>query len=149
MRFNDIYNRYSNKANNFMTAIVDGDFPASGSFYEVGDANSFVFEVYAGTLDSEITCQVQQDTGATATASIKNVTGAVAVIAATDDNKWVRIEVEVAKLDIANGFNYVTLDVSGVAGGNDYLCITFAKKLPRHAPVTQPTDLDTDVLIAG
>lgn len=148
-RNNDIYNRYLSKENDFMTAIVDGYFPASASFHAVGDARTFVFMIFAGTLNSELVCQVKQDTGATATANIKDITGAVVTIEATDDNKWARIEVEVAKLDIDNDFNYVTLDVSGAGGGDDYLCIAFAKKLPRSAPVTQPTNLDSDVLVAG
>ena len=140
---------YVNPANNFNTAITDGNFPASASYIDVAQFEKFVFAIRPGTLDSALTCQVKQDTSATETAGIKNITGAVVVVGTTDDNEFVTIEVEVRKLDINNGFRYVTLAVSGAAGGNDYLDILFIGLNPDAVPVTQPAAYSSAVIVAG
>lgn len=149
MRNNQYENVYTLKCNNFGTAIVDGKFPASGSFIDVSNFVHFCFKIFVGGLDSALTCQVEQDTSATQTGAIKDITGAVVVIADDDDNQWVIVEVETARLDIANGFRYVTLDVTGAAGGNDSLCVVFEGWMVRHAPVTQSANYSQHVLIAG
>ena len=149
MRNNVYENEYIEKANSFMTAIADGNFPASVSYIDVSNYESFTFYLFAGTLDSALTCQVRQDTSATETASIKDVTGALVVVGTGDDNEWGVVEVETAKLDIANGFRYVTLAVSGAAGGNDYLCIVLRGGRARRVPVTQPAGFSAHVLVAG
>lgn len=137
------------KENNFNTGLVDGKFPASGSFENVSDYTHFAFAIFLGTLDSALTAQVQQDTSATQTGSIKAITGAVATLAATDDDKWATIEVETAKLDIQNSFHFVTLDITGAAGGNDYAAIVFMAWNARHAPVTQVANYDQAIEIMG
>lgn len=145
-----IDNHYLLKCNDFNTAIVDGDFPPSTTFIDVSEFERFVFLIHAGTLNSALTCQVQQDTSATVTASVKAVTSAVDIVGATDDNDLFAIEVQTSQLDLANGFRYVTLDVSGAAGGDDYLDILFIGVHPRRAPVTQPaTTLGNIVEVAG
>lgn len=140
---------YLAPANNFNTAISDGNFPASASYIDVAQFEKFVFQIRAGTLDSALTCQVKQDTSPTETAGIKNITGATVTVGATDDNKLFTIEVEVRKLDINNGFRYVTLAVSGAAGGNDYLSINFIGINPDVIPVTQPATYASAVIVAG
>lgn len=148
MRITTLFEQvYFSPCNNFNTAIVDGSFPASGSFIEVGKYDRFVFEIRAGTLDSALTCQVQQATSASGTP--KDVTGAVVTVGATDDNQLFLIEVETRKLDINNSYNYVTLSVSGAAGGNDYLDIVFFGVNPGKLPVTQPTTVSTPAIVAG
>lgn len=137
------------KENSFNTGLVDGRFPASGSFEEVGNYTHFAFLIFLGTLDSELTAQVYQDTSATETGSIKVITGAVATLAATDDNKWASIEVETAKLDIQNSFHFVTLNIAGAAGANDYAAIVFMAWNARHAPVTQVANYDQAIEIMG
>lgn len=133
--------------NSFNTAIADGRFPASGSFIDVADMTRFVFQIKAGTLDSALTCQVQQ--AATVSGTPKDVTGAVCTVAATDDNTTWLIEVESRKLDISNGYRYVTLYVTGQAGSNDYLDINFFGVNTRAQPVTQPATTNTPVIVAG
>ena len=135
------------RCNNFNTAIVDGEFPASAAYINVSDFNRFVFLVRAGTLNSALTCQVQQATAIDSTA--KDITGAVAVVGAGDDNEVFLIEVECRRLDINNGYNFVTLDVTGAAGGDDYLDILFIGVNPASVPVTQPTGTNTPVIVAG
>ena len=120
-----------------LTATV---YPASGSFIDMTNHRHIVFLVTVGALDSELTLQVGQDTSATQTASIKDVSGATVTIEATDDDQTFAIEVEDAKLDLANGFRYVTLSVAGAAGANDYAAITAIGWNERHEPVTQPSD---------
>lgn len=146
MRNNVYENLYVEKCNAFNTALVDGDFPASGSYIDVSNFTHFAFLVAAGTLDSELTLQVQQ--AEAADGSTANITSATATIAADDDNQWGVIEVEVAKLNLATD-RYVTLDVAGAAGGNDYACIFFIGWNARHAPVTQPANFSFHTLIAG
>lgn len=129
------------KCNNFGTALADGDYlPASASFIDVSGLDRFAFVIGVGTLDTATTFAVFQDTSATATGSIKAITGASQVVAATDDNKWLTIEVTAANIDQDNSFRYVTLKASGPAGSNDFACVFFLGWNPRKAPVTQPSD---------
>jgi hypothetical protein len=138
---------YFKTCNNFNTAIADGEFPASGSYIDVADFERFVFVIRAGTLDSAMTCIVQQATAVNGTA--KDVSGATVTVGATDDNELWVIEVETRKLDISNAYRYVTLDVTGAAGSNDYLDIVFLGINPGSAPVTQPTGTNTPVMVMG
>lgn len=149
MRRNSGTTRYYLGCNSSNTAIADGNFPASGSYIDVSNYEEFDFQVKAGSLDSALTLQVYQDTSATQTGSIKVVTGATATIGATDDDKIFVIQVETAKLDIANGFRYVTLAISGQAGSNDYASVTFVGYNARHLPVTQPTTTSVVTPVAG
>jgi len=145
MRFTMSENVYMEGCNEFMTAITDGDFPSSGSFIDVSDYTHFAFLVHAGTLDSELTLQVQEHDSATGTAT--DVSGATATVEATDDNKGFLIEVEVAKLSADH--HYVTLDVSGAAGSNDYLDVWFLGWNTRHAPITAWSSMDTTTEVVG
>jgi hypothetical protein len=149
MKFELRDDMYMQTLNNFNTAIVDGKFPASGSFIPVGNYNSFAFCVRVGTLDSELTLQVYQDTSATQTADVKVITGATLTVAADDDNELQTIQVESDQIDINNNFHYVTLDISGAAGSNDYLDLIFLGVIPRTKPVTQHANYTTAVFIAG
>ena len=136
------------KCNNFMTAMVDGtNYPASGSFIDVGGFGNFGFLVEMGTTTTSCVFQVQQATGASATP--KSLSGATLTPTDTDDNYTFIIEAESARLDIANGYTHVSLDCSGAAGGDDYACITFLGWNPRHVPVTQGADVNTNVVVAG
>ena len=132
-------------ANNFGTAIVDGVFPASGSFVDLANFPWVMFIVRVGTLDSALVLQVHQDTSATQTASVKDVTGATLTVAADDDNELKVIEVQASQLDLANDFRFVTLDITGAAGANDFLDIIVVGRDARHKPVTQPATVTSDV----
>lgn len=127
---------------------ADAKYPASGSFEPVTEFESFAFLVHTGDVAGTATLQVEQDTGATQTGSIKNVAGAVQVLVAGDVNNWLTIEVESARLDIGNGFTHVTLDVSGgpalwEAG------IWFLAWRARGVPLTQDVNYKYQVLVAG
>lgn len=135
--------------NAFSTAIADGNFPASTAYIDVSNYEEFAFVVKAGSLNSALTCQVKQDTSATETAAVKNVTGAAATIGTTDDDDLFVIPVETANLDIANGFRYVTLAISGASGSDDYASVIFVGYNARHQPVTQPATTNLTTAVAG
>jgi hypothetical protein len=124
---------------NVEDALVEQNYPASGSYIDVTEFTHFGFLIQVGALDSALTPQIYQDTSATETASIKVITGAAESIAATDDDETFFIECESARLDIANSFRYVTLNMAGAAGANDYGAVTFVGWNAREQPVTQPT----------
>jgi hypothetical protein len=132
--------------NTHTTAIADGKFPASGSFIDVSDFERFVFVVDAGSLDSALTLQVEEATAADGTPT--DITGATATVGATDDGETFIIEVETRRMTLT-GKRYVTLDVTGAAGGNDYLSIMFYGLNKGSLPVTQPSGTNTPVIIAG
>jgi hypothetical protein len=132
---------------NVEDAIVDGQFPASGSFIDVSKFHRFAFLVMVGALDSALTCKVQQ--AAAINGVLKDVTSATVAIAANGDDKWYLIEVETNHLDSNNGYKYVTLDIAGAAGGNDYAAILFLGLNPGMAPVTQGADKGTIVSVVG
>lgn len=132
--FEDLYWKLLNTED----AIADGNYPVSTAYIDVSGFERFGFLIAAGALDTQMVFQVKQDTSATETASIKNITGATVTIAANGDDKYYWIEVETRKLDINNSFKYVTLNQAGAAGGNDYAAILFYG-VPAIKPATQPT----------
>jgi hypothetical protein len=133
--------------NSFGTALTASEYPVSGSYIEVGNFESFTFLIKVGTLTSELTCQVQQADAIDGTA--KDISGAVVVIEDDDDNQLVTIEVETAKLDLENDYHYVTLDVTGAAGSDDYADIIFLGRHPRRDPVTQVAAYSQGIEVMG
>lgn len=126
------------KSLNVETALVDGNYPASGSYLFVGDCTLFGWLIQAGALDDALTFQVKQDTSATQTGSIKDVTDAVKIVGATGDGKWYLIQVDPQALDMNNDFCYVTLNLSGATGLDDFAAILFFK-FSDVKPPTQPS----------
>jgi len=134
--------------NNFNTAIADGKFPVSGSFVEASPYPWWVFLIRVGTLNSALTAKVQQDTGATQTASIKDVPGATLTIAADDDNELQYIEFQVQSAFDLTGFTHFTLDIAGAAGADDYLDIILLGCHGKSRPITQGANV-SGVVVAG
>lgn len=132
---------------NVETALAVAEYPASGSFIDVSQYERFAFLIGVGALDTQVVAQVHQ--AATVNGATKDVTGATLTIAATGDSKWYLIEVQTNQLDLNNAYNYVTLDVTGPAGGNDYGCIFFFGFNPGEKPVTQGADKGSSVFIGG
>jgi hypothetical protein len=136
------------KCNNFLTALVDGtNYPASASFIDTSEFANVAFLIEMGTTTTACVFQVQQATGASATP--KNLTSATLTPTSDDDNTTFIIEFETARLDIANDYHFVSVDASGATGGDDYACITFLGFNPRNIPVTQGSDVSTNVVVAG
>jgi hypothetical protein len=128
-------------------ALVDASFPASGSYIDVSQYKSFVFLINAGALTSALSFQVQQATANNGT--LKDVTGAVVAVPANGDDKWYSIEVQASKLDINNDYRYVTLTMTGAAGGDDYADLLFFGINASLKPVTQGSDKGTIVSLVG
>lgn len=139
---------YVNMLEGGKDVLADANYPTSGSYIDVSEFERFVFLIGLDTIATP-DFAVQQDTSATQTASIKAITNAAKTDVVTgDDGKWFTIEVEVARLDIKNGFRYVTLTVSGT-GGADNAAIFFLGLRPRRMPVTQPANYLAAVVVAG
>lgn len=137
--YEDIF--WGNAQANPETAIADTTYyPASTLFFNVSGFEQFTYLIKVGGIDSATTFQVRQDTSATVTGSVKDVTGAVVVVGTGDDGEQFSITVNTDQLDVANGFIYVTLYATGAAGSNDYAAITFLAYGARNYPVTQTSN---------
>lgn len=124
---------------NTEVAISTANYPTSTSYIDVSGYRRFGFLIGVGALDSAMTFQVKQDTSATETASIKNITGATVTTGtsgAGGDNYTYFIECDASALDENNAFRYVTLAASG-ASGNDYASIFFLAWNGTEVPVSQ------------
>lgn len=131
----------------FGTAIAATTlYPASGSFISVRGLHRFAFFIRAGGLNSALTCQVQQ--AAAIDGTPKDITGAVKVVPADGDDKYYIIEVGCDRLDTNNGYDFVSLYVTGAAGSDDFLDITFLGFGDKQ-PVTQSSDVATPVNVVG
>ena len=142
----DVFIKQLNVEDALVTATY---YPASAAFIDVMDFDRFAFLVPAGVLDSATVLQVKQDTSPTVTAGVKDITGATLTIAADGDDKWYLIEVDTSELDSPNGFRYVSLYVTGPAGGNDYGAIMFFGFGKGEVPVTQGADRGDAVFVGG
>jgi hypothetical protein len=112
-------------------------YPATGSFLDTSGFRTNMFMIDLRDLADAIDVEVYQSTTA-ASAGAKAITGAAKTdIAATDDAKMLSIEVGTDQLDLANGFRYITLKVSGVSGSN-WIDIHVLQYKPGYQPVTQP-----------
>lgn len=121
---------------NVETALAAANYPLSGNYIDVSGYERFAFLIQVGATDSVLGFQVKQDTSATETASIKNITGATVAPGAGDDNTNFLIEVDCSQLDTVNGFKFVTLAATG-GTGNDYASVTFLAWAAHTKPVAQ------------
>lgn len=120
-------------------ALAAGKYPASGSFIDLSGVERVHVLVHVGALDTATTITVQSANAVDGTPA--DVDGTEFVIAATDDDQVVAITVETAAI-LANGSDhrYVTLDVAGATGDNDYADILFLLE-GEELPVTQDATL--------
>ena len=130
------------------TALAVAKYPTSGNFKRIGGKKRFGIMVIVNAVNSACVLQVQQATAANGTP--KNIDGAVKTIAAdgSDDGKWSIIEVDTAKMDINNGYQYITVDVTGASGSNDLATILLLEFAGDKIPVTQ-VDFDEAVNVVG
>lgn len=118
------------------------------SYIDVSDMDRFAFLLSIGNMTGTLDAQVVQATAAAGTGS-KNITGAVITqLGASDDNKQVLVEVEVAKLDINNDFRYVAITLTE-ASSTAQLADAWFIGVPKSAPVTQHADIDETVFVGG
>jgi hypothetical protein len=134
------------KAINVETVLAEATmYPASGAFIDVAKYHRFALVFLPGALANQQVFQVQQATANNGTP--KDVTGAALTIAANGDNKPCILEVDVAKLDVNNGYRYITLDNTGGATG-DYCAILFLG-FGAKVPVTQDANFGQFVKLVG
>jgi hypothetical protein len=146
----DLINTLFSEAMKIQQIFVGGeiaaqDYPASGSFISVRGMHRFAFLIGVGTIDSALTCKIQQADAIDGTP--KDITDAVIVIPADGDNKWYMVESEVGHLDMNNGFDHVLLDVAG-ATGNDNAAVFFLG-YGKRVPVEQGADFGARVVVVG
>lgn len=130
------------------TALSVAKYPTSGNFKHIGGKKRFGVMGIVNAVNTATVIQVQQATAANGTP--KNIDGAVKTIAAdgSDDGKWFIIEVDTAKMDINNDYQYITVDVSGAAGSNDLVTLLLLEFAGDKIPVTQ-VDFDEAVKVVG
>lgn len=128
--------------------LVDGKYPTSGNFIDVRGVHRFAIVGVVNAVNSATTIQVQQATANNGTP--KAIADAVHVIPAdgSEDGKWFCIEVDVARMDSNNDYKFVTVDVSGAAGGNDTVTMLLLEFAGSKMPVTQ-SDLAAAVNVVG
>lgn len=129
-------------------ALSVAKYPVSGSFIDVGGVHRFGILGIVNAVNSATAIQVQQAVGNDGTP--KNIDGALHTIPAdgSEDGKWFIIEVDVAKMDINNGYDHITVDVSGAAGANDLAALLYLEFSGKLVPVTQ-TDMAAAVNVVG
>lgn len=148
--FRNFYkNVYEQPVSAIGTALVNNAYlPASASFIDTNGYDQVSVFIHLGVIADPMTFSVFQDTSATATGSIKILTGATKTIADTDDGKWLCIEFPVAALDTANSFRYITIKTTDVSGSN-YASMVVRMFRAREVPVSQPANYAYSVILGG
>ena len=129
-------------------ALAAALYPTSGNFKDLRGVHRFAVVGIVNAVDSAVTIQVQQATAVNG--SPKDITGAVHIIPAdgSENGKWFVIEVEVSHMDSNNGYKFVTVAVSGVAGSNDTVTLLLLEFGGPKVPCAQP-DLAVAVNVVG
>lgn len=131
---------------------TDGIFPASNNYIPVVEFERFAFLIEVGaTDDTSITAQVVQATALAGTGS-KNIAGAAitaTLLAGTNDNKFAVIEIERSRLDIANDFSHVAINVAATGGTASAMAITFLGWRTRILPPVFGSDKAEIVYVDG
>jgi hypothetical protein len=129
-------------------ALVD-DATAATVYFPLTSVIRIWALVAVGATDITLDVKLQQATDSSGT-GVKDIIGAaVTQIAATDDNKYVAIDVEPAMLDIANDFDHARLLITVGDGTAGAYVAGFVILRHRHMPVTQPAAFFQTVEVAG
>lgn len=125
------------------------DAAASSGWRDAGNSDWITAFVQVGATDITFDAKIEQATDSSGTGA-KDVTGAaITQLTGTDDNKYVSIDLEPAKLDIANNFNYVRLTLTAGDGTAGTTCSGLLMLCSRHQPPTQPAEYAEQILVAG
>jgi hypothetical protein len=134
-------------------SVADGVYPSSSAYIDVSEYSRFAFLIAVGDSDdTAVTAQVKQATAAAGTGS-KDVTGAAitgtSLAGSSSDDRWAMIEVDNERLDIANDFDHVALDVAATGGSATELVVFFFGIEPRVKPPTFGSDKAEIVYVDG
>lgn len=121
----------------------------TSSWLSMTDAVRLFAVINMGATDITVDAKIEQATDSSGTGA-KDVTGAaITQFLATDDNKYASIDLEAARMDIANGFNYARLKIT-VADGTTGAYVSASIFRPtRHAPPTQVAAYAQQIVVAG
>lgn len=127
--------------------VITGVYPGATTYIHVGDFERFQFKLAVGSTNNNVAAKVVQATDAAGSGS-KDITGAaITTLDGNDDNQQASIEVEVRKLDINNGFDYVALSLTITGTTTAYA--EFRGFTPGLVPVTQHADFVEQVKVLG
>ncbi len=134
-------------------SVADGVYPSSSAYIPVAEYERFAFLIGVGDSDdTAVEAQVLQATAVAGTSS-KDVTGAAittTILAGTaNDDRWALIEVERFKLDIANDFDCVALEVAATGGSDTEMAVFFLGWRMRSIPPTYGSDKAEIVIVDG
>lgn len=133
-------------------AISDAVYPGSSAYIDTFPYARFAFLISVGaTDDTVVSAKVVQATAAAGTGK-KDVSGAAittTILAGTNDNKWALIEVDQERLDIANDFTHVALEVAATGGTATQGVAFFFGIEPRVKPPTFGSDSAEIVYVDG
>lgn len=121
--------------------LVAANYPASGSYIDVSGVERFHVLIHLGAVhDSDApTFEIKQTNAINGTLKEIDATHCKFTGTGTSDDQLVMMTIETDKLDINNGYRYVTCVVGGVTNGS-YGDILFLLPLTSE-PVTQDATL--------
>ena len=117
--------------------LIDGDWPASGSFIDVSDCERFHVIARLGTIHGSdtVTIEIKQATGASATLTTISTTNAKITATAAHTGDFALFTIETKKL--ADGYHYVAATVDGATNGSYGTVFFLLQK--NELPVAQTT----------
>jgi len=122
--------------------ISAGNYPASGSYVDVSGCERFHVLIHLGAVHNSDAPTFEVKQAAAADGTLKAISEADCkwTGAGTSDNNLVMITIETDKLDINNGYKYVTVVAAGTLTNGTYGDIIFLLPLTSE-PVTQNTTI--------
>lgn len=119
--------------------LIDGDWPASGSYIDVGDCERFHVIARLGTIHASdtVTIEIKQATGASATLTTISTTNAKITATAAHTGDFAMFTIETKKL--TEDYHYVAATVDGATNGSYGTVFFLLQK--NELPVTQSTSV--------
>jgi hypothetical protein len=122
--------------------ITAGNYPASGSYVDVSGCERFHVLIHLGAVHNSDAPTFEVKQASAADGTLKAISEAYCkwTGAGTSDNNLVLITIETDKLDINNGYKYVTVVAAGTLTNGTYADILYLLPLTSE-PVTQLTTI--------
>jgi len=122
--------------------ITAGNYPASGSYVDISGCERFHVLIHLGTVHNNDapTFEVKQATAPNGTLKTISETHCKWTGTGASDNNLVLLTIETDKLDINNGYRYVTVVAGGTLTNGTYADILYLLPLTSE-PVTQLTTI--------
>lgn len=127
------------------TALADENMPASGAFNYAGIGGYIGYMVNTGAVADDVVFEILQADAIDGTPKSLSPAVTITLANATDDNGTFFLEIRPEQLDLANGYHYTTLNISGNSGTNAAY-VSFVAWNIRHKPAIQPANFTKNVL---